>query len=145
MDGHPGIPRAPHERSMSSRILIVDDNEVFRLPLQRALEAAGFEVIAVPSAEDALDVLDGSTVDVLLTDQRLPGMDGVQLITRVKATHPAIGIIAMTAYGTIESAVEARRRGADDYLVKPFEVPDLLRALHRALDQQKSPAHRRSA
>ena len=130
---------------MSIRILIVDDNEVFRLPLQRALEAAGFEVIAVPSAEDAIDVLDGSTVDVLLTDQRLPRMDGVQLITRVKATHPAMGIIAMTAYGTIESAVEARRRGADDYLVKPFEVPDLLRALHRALDQQKSPAHRRSA
>ncbi len=128
---------------MSIRILIVDDKEVFRLPLQRALEAAGFEVIAVPSAEDALDVLDGSTVDVLLTDQRLPGMDGVQLITRVKATHPAMGIIAMTAYGTIESAVEARRRGADDYLVKPFEVPDLLRALHRALDQQKSPARGR--
>jgi len=128
---------------MSVRILIVDDNEVFRLPLQRALEAAGFEVIAVPSAEDALDVLDGSTVDVLLTDQHLPRMDGVQLITRVKATHPAMGIIAMTAYGTIESAVEARRRGADDYLVKPFEVPDLLRALHRALDQQKSPARGR--
>ncbi len=128
---------------MSIRILIVDDKEVFRLPLQRALEAAGFEVIAVPSAEDALDVLDGSTVDGLLTDQRLPRMDGVQLITRVKATHPAMGIIAMTAYGTIESAVEARRRGADDYLVKPFEVPDLLRALHRALDQQKSPARGR--
>jgi len=128
---------------MSIRILIVDDKEGFRLPLQRALEAAGFEVIAVPSAEDALDVLDGSTVDVLLTDQRLPRMDGVQLITRVKATHPAMGIIAMTAYGTIESAVEARRRGADDYLVKPFEVPDLLRALHRALDQQKSPARGR--
>jgi len=128
---------------MSIRILIVDDKEVFRLPLQRALEAAGFEVIAVPSAEDALDVLDGSTVDVLLTDQHLPRMDGVQLITRVKATHPAMGIIAMTAYGTIESAVEARRRGADDYLVKPFEVPDLLRALHRALDQQKSPARGR--
>ena len=128
---------------MGIRILIVDDNEVFRLPLQRALEAAGFEVIAVPSAEDALDVLDGSTVDVLLTDQRLPRMDGVQLITRVKATHPAMGIIAMTAYGTIESAVEARRRGADGYLVKPFEVPDLLRALHRALDQQKSSARGR--
>ena len=130
---------------MSSRVLIVDDNEVFRRPLQRALEAAGFEVIAVPSAEDALDVLDGSTVDLLLTDHRLPGMNGVQLITRIKATQPALAIIAMTAHRTIESAVEARRRGADDYLVKPFEVPDLLRALHRALDQQKSPAHRRSA
>jgi DNA-binding NtrC family response regulator len=130
---------------MSSRILIVDDNEVFRLPLQRALEAAGFEVIAVPSAEDALDVLDGKTVDLLLTDHRLPGIDGVQLLTRIKATHPALATIVMTAYGTTESAVEARRHGADDYLVKPFEVPDLLRALHRALEQQKSPAHRRSA
>jgi DNA-binding NtrC family response regulator len=128
---------------MSIRVLIVDDNEVFRRPLQRALEAAGFEVVAVPSAEDALEVLDGSPVDVLLTDHRLPGMDGVQLITRIKATHPALAIIVMTAYGTSESAVEAKRRGADDYLVKPFEVPDLLRALHRALDQQKSPARGR--
>jgi len=130
---------------MSIRILIVDDNEVFRLPLQRALEAAGFEVVAVPSAEDALAVLDGRTVDLLLTDHRLPGMNGVQLLTRIKATHPALAIVVMTAYGTIESAVEAKRHGADEYLVKPFEVPDLLRALHRALDQQKSPAHRRSA
>jgi DNA-binding NtrC family response regulator len=128
---------------MSIRVLIVDDNEVFRRPLQRALEAAGFEVVAVPSAEDALEVLEGSPVDVLLTDHRLPGMDGVQLITRIKATHPALAIIVMTAYGTSESAVEAKRRGADDYLVKPFEVPDLLRALHRALDQQKSPARGR--
>jgi DNA-binding NtrC family response regulator len=132
---------------MSVRILLVDDSEVFRRPLQRALEAAGFEVAAVTSAEDALDVLDGSTdgntVDVLLTDQRLPGMDGLQLITRIKATHPATAIIVMTAYGTVESAVEARGRGADDYLLKPFEVPDLLRALHRALDQQKSPARGR--
>jgi len=128
---------------MSIRVLVVDDNEVFRRPLQRALEAAGFEVVAVPSAEVALEVLDASTVDVLLTDHRLPGMDGVQLITRIKATHPALAIIVMTAYGTIESAVEARRRGADDYLEKPFEVPDLLRALQRALDQQKSPARGR--
>jgi DNA-binding NtrC family response regulator len=132
---------------MSVRILLVDDSEVFRRPLQRALEAAGFEVAAVTSAEDALDVLDGSTdgntVDVLLTDQRLPGMDGLQLITRIKATHPTMAIIVMTAYGTVESAVEARGRGADDYLLKPFEVPDLLRALHRALDQQKSPARGR--
>jgi DNA-binding NtrC family response regulator len=128
---------------MSIRVLVVDDNEVFRRPLQRALEAAGFEVVAVPSAEDALEVLHGSTVDVLLTDHRLPGMDGVQLITRIKATHPALAIIMMTAYGTIESAVEARRAGADDYLEKPFEVPDLLRALQRALDQQKLPARGR--
>ena len=125
---------------MSIRVLVVDDNEVFRRPLQRALEAAGFEVVAVPSAEDALEVLHASTVDVLLTDHRLPGMDGVQLITRSKAIHPALAVIVMTAYGTTESALDARRHGADAYLVKPFAMPDLLVALHGALEQQKSPA-----
>jgi CheY-like chemotaxis protein len=78
---------------MSASILLVDDNEVFRRPLQRVLEAAGFEVTAVPSAGDALDALDGRTVDVLLTDQRLPGMDGVQLIARIRATHPALAYL----------------------------------------------------
>lgn len=121
---------------MSIRVLIVEDNEIFRRPLQRTLETAGCEVVAVPSGEDALDVLDRSAFDLLLTDHRLPGMDGVQLITRIKAKHPAMAILVMTANGTIESAVEARRHGADDYLVKPFEMPDLLRALHRALEQK---------
>jgi DNA-binding NtrC family response regulator len=128
---------------MSVRILLVDDDEVFRLPLQRALEVTGFEVVAVPSAEEALDALDRSPVDLLLTDYCLQEMDGVQLISRIKATHRTLAIIVMTAYGTIDSAVEARRRGADDYLVKPFELPDLLRALHQALDQQKSAARGR--
>jgi DNA-binding NtrC family response regulator len=139
-------PRHPVvEEHVSARVLIVDDNEVFRRPLQRTLEAAGYEVVAVPSGEDALDVLDRSTVDVVLTDRRLPGMDGVHLTRRIKAIHPAVAIIVMTAYGTIESAVEARRYGADDYLVKPFEMPDLLLALHRALEQQQSPARTASA
>ena len=122
------------------RVLIVEDDEVFQRPLQRALEAAGCEVVAVPSAEDALAVLDRNTVDLLLTDHRLPGMDGVQLITRSKAMYPALAVIVMTAHGTAESAVDARRHGADAYLVKPFAMPDLLVALHGALEQQKSPA-----
>src|SRR5437867_9293536 len=133
------------EGHVSIRVLIVEDNEVFQRPLQRTLEAAGCEVVAVLSGEDALEVLERSAVDLLLTDHRLPGMDGLQLIARIKAKHPALAVIVMTAYGTTESAVEARRHGADDYLVKPFETPDLLRAFHRALEQQKSPAHRRSA
>jgi len=127
------------------RVLIVEDDEVFRRPLQRALEAAGYEVVAVPSGEDALAVLDRSAVDLLLTDHRLPGMDGVQLITRSKAMHPALAVIVMTAHGTAESAVDARRHGADAYLVKPFAVPDLLVALHGALEQQKSPSRAASS
>ena len=130
---------------MRIRVLIVEDDEVFRRPLQRALEAAGYEVVAVPSGEDALAVLDRSAVDLLLTDHRLPGMDGVQLITRSKAMHPALAVIVMTAHGTAESAVDARRHGADAYLVKPFAVPDLLVALHGALEQQKSPSRAASS
>ena len=130
---------------MRIRVLIVEDDEVFRRPLQRALEAAGYEVVAVPSGEDALAVLDRSAVDLLLTDHRLPGMDGVQLITRSKAMHPALAVIVMTAHGTAESAVDARRHGADAYLVKPFAMPDLLVALHGALEQQKSPARAASS
>lgn len=133
------------EGQVSIRVLIVDDNEVFRRPLQRTLEAAGYEVVAVPSGEDALHVLDRNTADLVLTDHRLPGMDGVQLITRIKAIHPTLATIVMTAYGTIESAVEARRHGADDYLVKPFEIPDLLLAIHRALEQQEAPARAASS
>jgi DNA-binding NtrC family response regulator len=125
---------------VSTRVLIVDDNEVFRRPLQRTLEAAGCEVVAVPSGEDALQVLDRCTVDLVLTDHRLAGMDGVQLITRIKAIHPGLATIVMTAYGTIESAVEARRHGADDYLEKSFEIPDLLCAIHRALEPRQSRA-----
>ena len=130
---------------MDSRVLLVEDNEVFRRPLQRALEAAGYAVVAVPSGEDALDVLDGSRVDLALTDQHLPGMGGVALVARIKALQPAVRVIVMTAVATRESAVEARRRGADDYLVKPFEMPELLLALHRALGQQKSPARAASS
>jgi DNA-binding NtrC family response regulator len=119
---------------MSIRLLVVEDSEVFRQPLQRALEAAGFEVIAVSSGEDALALLDRSLVDVVLTDSGLQGMDGVTLITRIRARHPALAIIMMSAGGTIESAVGAMRSGANDYLAKPFEMPELLRALHRSLD-----------
>ena len=125
------------------RVLIVEDDEVFRRPLQRALEAAGCEVVAVSSGEDALAVLNRSMVDLLLTDHRLPGMDGVQLITRSKAIHPALAVIVMTAYGTAESAVDARRHGANAYLVKPFAVPDLLHALRGAVEQQKSAGRKR--
>jgi DNA-binding NtrC family response regulator len=126
-------------------VLIVEDDEVFRRPLQRTLEAAGCEVVAVPSGEDALAVLDRRTVDVLLTDHRLPGMDGIQLTTRSKAIHPALAVIVMTAYGTTESAVDARRHGASAYLVKPFALPDLLLAVHGAVEQQKSPARAASS
>ncbi|HMH49743.1 MAG TPA: response regulator, partial [Candidatus Acidoferrum sp.] len=106
---------------MKRRILIVEDDEIFLRPLQRTLEVAGYDVVVTPSGEEALDALKGDDVDLVLTDKRLPGMDGVDLVRRVRAEHPDLAVIVMTAYGTIESAVEAVRLGAADYLVKPLE------------------------
>ena len=107
---------------MRQRLLLVDDDEVFLRPLHRTLELAGYEVLPMQSGEEALDTLKTEDVDLVLTDKRLPGMDGVALVRQIKADHADLAVVVMTAYGTIESAVEAMRLGAEDYLVKPFEA-----------------------
>ncbi len=119
---------------MKRRILIVEDDDIFLRPLQRSLEVAGYDVLVALSGEDAIDLLKHEDADVVLTDKRLPGMDGVELVRRVKAEHPDLAIIVMTAYGTIESAVESVRLGAADYLVKPFEVAELLIVVRTAIE-----------
>jgi len=130
---------------MKQRLLLVDDDEVFLRPLHRTLELAGYEVLPVQSAEEALDTLKAEDVDVVLTDRRLPGLDGVGLVRHIKAEHADLAIVVMTAYGSIESAVEAMRLGAEDYLVKPFEAPELLLVIRRAIEfQALKSANRRS-
>ena len=94
---------------MKRRVLIVEDDDVFLRPLRRALELDGFDVLTAGSGEEALDLLKREDVDLALTDQRLPGMDGVAVVRRLKTEHPEVGVVVMTAYGTIGSAVEATR------------------------------------
>jgi two-component system, NtrC family, response regulator GlrR len=122
---------------MKHRILIVEDDEIFLRPLQRTLEVAGYEVRVVSSGEEAIDVVKRDDVDLVLTDRRLPGIDGVELVRRVKAEQPDLAVVVMTAYGTIESAVEAMRVGAEDYLVKPLETAQVLLVVRRALEVQE--------
>ncbi len=119
---------------MKRRILLVEDDPIFLRPLQRTLEVEGYEVMVVPSGEEALDLLKNDDVDLVLTDKRLPGMDGVDLVRRLKAEHPDQAIVVMTAYGTIESAVEAMRLGAADYLVKPFDTAEVLMVIRHAIE-----------
>jgi DNA-binding NtrC family response regulator len=130
---------------MKQRLLLVDDDEVFLRPLHRTLELAGYEVLPVQSGEEALDTLKTEDVDLVLTDKRLPGMDGVALVRQIKADHADLAVVVMTAYGTIESAVEAMRLGAEDYLVKPFEAAEMLVVIRRAIEfQALKSANRRS-
>jgi DNA-binding NtrC family response regulator len=128
---------------MKRKILLVEDDDVFLRPLHRTLELAGYDVVPALSAEEALDALKVEDVDVVLTDKRLPGMDGVELVRRLHAEHADLAVVVMTAYGTIESAVEAMRMGAEDYLVKPFEAAELLLVIRRAIEFQELKSARR--
>jgi DNA-binding NtrC family response regulator len=129
---------------MKHRVLIVEDDEIFLRPLQRTLEVAGYEVVVVPSGEDAVDVLKSDDIDLVLTDKRLPGIDGVEVVRRIKGDHPNVGVVVMTAYGTIGSAVEAMRLGAEDYLAKPFDAAEILMVLRRAIEFQELKAANRA-
>jgi two-component system response regulator HydG len=95
----------------------------------RVLERAGYETIETDNGHKALDLIPRKRVDILLTDLRLPVMDGVELLKRAKAASPGIEVILVTGYGTIETAVEALKLGACDFLTKPVKKADLVRAV----------------
>jgi len=110
------------------RILVVEDDAALREALTDTLELAGQRVVSAENGEAALALLGREKVDMVLSDVQMPGMDGHELLRRVKAVRPGIPFILMTAYGQIDRAVEAMRDGAADYLPKPFE-PDRLMAV----------------
>src|SRR5262245_21558770 len=128
---------------MKRLLVLVDDDEVFLRPLHCTLELTGYEVVPVQIAEEALDRLKSEDVDLVLTDRRPPGMDGIGLVRQIKADQPDLAVVVMTAYGTIESAVEAMRLGAEDYLVKPFEAAEMLLVIRRAIEFQELKAAKR--
>jgi len=107
------------------KILVVDDELSLRDSLKEWLEEEGFSTGMAESGQQALDMLAAEDYHLMLTDIRMPGMDGVELLTRVKKDFPGLEVVMMTAYATIDTAVDAMKIGAHDYLVKPFD-PELL-------------------
>ncbi len=112
-----------------AQILVVDDDAGFRSLILDILSEEGYTLIEAGTAEEALKILATQKIDLILSDQRMPGMDGLEMARRVKAVSPSPAIILMTAFGTIPDAVEAVRLGAADYLTKPLKSPGVLRAL----------------
>ncbi len=98
-----------------TKALVVDDERKMRRVLQMLLERMGIESVAADSAEEALALVEREQVDLVLTDLRMPGMSGIELLTRVHEADPDVPVIVLTAYGTVETAVEAMKRGAFDY------------------------------
>ncbi|MGD2069613.1 MAG: sigma-54 dependent transcriptional regulator [Gemmatimonadota bacterium] len=119
---------------MSETVLVVDDEPRIRRIVEMALGDRGYRVLTAPSAEDAWDVLEDGGVDVVVTDLQLPGRTGLELLADVRRRHPRLPVILITAFGTVESAVEAIKAGAFDYVLKPFGVEELEALVERALD-----------
>ncbi|GKS87839.1 MULTISPECIES: sigma 54-interacting transcriptional regulator [unclassified Acidovorax] len=115
------------------RILVVDDDADMLRLLSLRLQGAGYEVTAVTSAEAALAQLDIDRPQLVLSDVRLPGRDGLALFDEVRSRHPSLPVILLTAHGTIPDAVEATARGVFTYLTKPYDAKDLLDKIAQAL------------
>jgi len=112
-------------------ILIVDDEQSIRETCATVSEQCGMKAAAVATAEEALEVLEHSAIDIVLTDLKLPRSNGVELLKQVHDRHPEIAVVMLTQYGTIESAVEVTRLGAVDYVTKPFRIEELRSRLER--------------
>src|SRR5262249_48017761 len=117
----------------TGHILVVDDEPIIRDSLAEFLEQEGFAVSACGSAEQGLHVAAERPVDVALCDVQLPGMDGLQLLDRPLKISPGTFVLLITAYGTVESAVQAFQRGAHDYLMKPIILAEVLGKIRRLL------------
>lgn len=113
------------------RILVVDDEKLFRVSLCDGLDEAGFETHGLSSAEEVMEELKKNVYDVVLTDLRLPRMNGIALLKKIKKSSPDVIVIVMTAYATVQTAVEAIKQGAYDYITKPFSSEELFLILKR--------------
>ena len=123
---------------MRNKILVVDDDKQLRGLLSKALnEIGGFSVEEAETAEEALQKIESVMFDLVLIDLKLPDMDGLQLITQIVNSKPGILTILLTGHASIDSAVEAMKRGASDYLTKPFEVEEMIDRVSRALQEKK--------
>lgn len=128
-----------------TRILLVDDQRSLRRSLALMLQNAGFETSEAASGEEALRMLPKSAFDLVVTDLRMEEMSGIDLLREVKAVHPDLPVILITAYGCIQSAVDAMRFGAFDYLTKPFQEMELVEKIRasqsvRAAARAQAPA-----
>jgi len=118
-------------------VWVVDDDRSIRWVVEKALKRAGHRVVSFPSAEGLLDVFAKEMPDVLLTDIRMPGKDGIVLLAELQKLYPELPVIVMTAHSDMESAVAAYDGGAFEYLPKPFDIDEVVKQVERAHEQKR--------
>jgi len=118
-------------------LLIVDDEKNYLLVLEDLLSEAGYQVLTADSGSKGLELALSSDLDVLITDMKMPGLDGMTLLERVHVEKPDLPVIMMTAFGSVEKAVEAMRKGAFDYILKPFKNEELKLTIQKAYEHHQ--------
>ncbi len=119
--------------SKTIRILVIDDEPLMRITIQDALEAEGYKVTSTDTGGNGLSILRDTGMDIIITDLKLPDIDGIGILKEVKKISPDTQVIMITAYGSIDSAITAMKEGAVDYLTKPFSMDELLLIINRTL------------
>jgi len=119
------------------KILVVDDELIVRESLIGWLKTSGHEVVGAEGGRKALEMLSQTDYDLIFLDIKMPDMDGIEVLGRIKADYPSSMIVMITAYGSVQTAVDAMKRGANDYLMKPFEPDDLVLLVEKLLQQKK--------
>ncbi len=120
-----------------AEILIIDDDPQLRKSFKKVLASYGYTVTAVPSAEAGIELVKENPPSVVIMDLKLPGMNGLEGFLKIKEIDPKLPVIIMTAYGTADTAIEAIKLGAFDYILKPFEIPNMIDIIRQALKASK--------
>lgn len=124
------------------RMMLVDDEERFLQTMQKMLAKKGFDAFTATSGEACLEKLETELVHVVILDVKMPGMDGVETLQRIKARFPMVEVIMLTGHATAESAVQGLKLGATDYLTKPTTIEDLLAKAQEAYDRRAALEHK---
>lgn len=131
------------ENPQEAHILVVDDEGAIRYSISKTLQRLGYQVHTAETGEEALEMMQRQEYDVVLTDIRMPGLTGVELLARIKEEAPDAVVILLTGYASLETAIESLRLGAHDYLVKPSSSQDIRNSVAEGLERARNLKHRR--
>jgi len=119
------------------KMMLVDDETRFLSTTKKLLARKGYEVMTASSGQEALETLKARTVHVVVLDVKMPGMDGIETLKKMKALYPLVEVIMLTGHATVESAVDGLKAGATDYLMKPTDINDLIEKTLEAFEKRK--------
>ncbi len=128
----------------TAHVLVVDDESAIRYSITKTLQRVGYQVDAAASGEEALEMIARQSYDVILTDIRMPGISGVELLARVREAAPEAIVILLTGYASLDTAVESLRLGAHDYLIKPSSSQDIRDSVARGIERARNLKRRRA-